>query len=102
MTIPVTSVLSVSRSKKLDCGELAKDLHRAGIFTNVVKNITYTDAKEYGCQFTQSVSEKKEIETIWLALKDKYNFQCAHLKLGNSYQGCILDYLSPSNCPHQS
>jgi hypothetical protein len=100
MSIPVTAVLSVSRKQPLNCDELAKDLYNAGIFTNVVKNTTYTDTKEYGCRLTQTVTKKKELEMIWNMLRPKYGFQCAHLKLGDCYQGCILDYLPKTNCPH--
>lgn len=100
MSIPVTSVLSVSRKTPLNCEELAKDLHKIGIFTNVEKNITYTDTKEYGCRLTQTVTKKKELQNIWKTIKNKYGFDCAHLKLGDSYQGCILDYLPDTNCPH--
>lgn len=100
MSIPVTSVISVSRKKELNCEELAKDLHKVGIYTNVTKNITYTDTKEYGCRLTQTVTKKKELETIWKTIQPKYKFKCAHLKLGDSYQGCILDYLPDTRCPH--
>lgn len=100
MSIPVTSVLSVSRRQPLNCEELAQDLHKIGIFTNVVKNTTYTDHKEYGCRLTQTVTKKKELVDIWTTIQPKYGFQCAHLKLGDSYQGCILDYLPDTKCPH--
>ena len=53
---------------------------------------------EYGCRLTQSTSTKDEIQNIWTILQEKYNFKCAHLKVGNIYDGCVLNYLRPSLC----
>ena len=61
MSIYITSVLSVSRKHPINCDEIAKDLHKIGIYTSVVKNTTYTDTKEYGCRLTQTVTKKKEL-----------------------------------------
>ena len=92
MSIYITSVLSVSRKHPINCDEIAKDLHKIGIYTSVVKNTTYTDTKEYGCRLTQTVTKKKELVDIWNTIKLKYDFTCAHLKLGDNYQGCIFKY----------
>ena len=47
------------------------------------------------------MTEKKELTTLWTTLKDKYNFICAHVKVGDQFEGCILDFLAPSKCPNK-
>ncbi len=53
---------------------------------------------EYGCRIIQPISSKYEIEKTWMMLKNKYKFDCAHLKIDGLYSGCVLDYLRPSLC----
>ena len=111
MSIKVSSTISVSSPTYLDCNKLAEFLGNSGIITSVSSNISilpktiefrgkkYTSTvKEKGCRLTQSVSEKDEIQIIWDKLKNEYGFKCAHLNLGNQFDGCILDYLAPSRC----
>ena len=93
-----TAILSVSSEAPLNCYDLAKFLSRAGVMTNVTANITTQPNVEYGCRVVQPVSTKNEIEKTWHLLKDRYRFECAHLKIDGIYSGCILDYLRPSLC----
>lgn len=98
MSIYVPSTLSVSRKKKLDCEELADYLSQLGIQTLVTKNISNQPQREYGCQLTQAIRIKKDVENIWIPLKEKYGFHCAHISVANIFNGCILDFLEPSKC----
>ena len=94
----VSSILSVSKKEKLDCEEMAKYLSKNNIITSINSNISATPKIEYGCRLYQSISSKNDIEKLWNLLKDKYDFKCGHLKVGNSFDGCILNYLQPSKC----
>lgn len=99
MPFYLSSTLSVSKDKKLNCEELARFLGDNNIITSVTPNISTTPKIEYGCRLQQSVSSKNDIENIWNLLRDKYDFKCAHIKLDGVYDGCIINYLRPSNCP---
>jgi len=98
MTFTVSSVISVSRKMPLDCNELAEFLGKAKIITDVTSNITMQPKKEYGCRLVQSVNSKREIEKIWNIMQSTYKFECAHLRVEGKFDGCILDYLAPTNC----
>lgn len=110
MTLNVTATISVSKTEKLDCNELAEFLGKCGILTSVTPNISIVPTtseyknlgiktkKEYGCRLVQNIDSKDEIKDIWDKLKKKYGFNCAHLTLGNTFDGCILNYLAPSKC----
>ena len=102
-TIPTTVTISVSRKEPLDCRRMAEFLGAAGIKTSVTPNFTAQPEKENGCRLVHSVTTKSEIGTIWNKLHTQYGFECAHLTVGNKYDGCILDFLPPSRCgkgPH--
>ena len=100
MSFTVSSSLAISRTEPLDCEKVAEFLGKAGIITDVTSNISIQrNGKEYGCRLVQSLTSKGDIEHIWTKLRDKYNLQCAHLTIGNQYDGCILNYLTPSKCP---
>ena len=98
----VSSTLSVSRKDKLNCEEMAEFLSTLNIKTLITSNISLTPHKEYGCQLTQSITSKNDIKNIWEPIKKKYDFNCAHLKVGNSFNGCVLDYLSNTKCSDTS
>ena len=74
-------------------------LSENNIITSISSNISSTPGIEYGCRLHQSVDSKKDIENILNLLKIRYDFKCAHLKLGDVYDGCILNFLVPSKCP---
>ena len=95
----ISSVLSVSKKDKIDCENMAIYLSENNIITSISSNISSTPGIEYGCRLHQSVDSKKDIENIWNLLKIRYDFKCAHLKLGDVYDGCILNFLVPSKCP---
>ena len=96
--IYVTSKLSVSQKEKLDCVKMAKYLSHFNIITSITSNISTQPHIEYGCNLTQSISSKKDIGKIWFLLQKKYNFKCGHLKVGDAFDGCILNYLAESKC----
>ena len=98
----VSSTLPVSRKEKLDCEEMANFLSTLNIKSLITSNISLTPNKEYGCQLTQSINSKNDIYDIWIPIKKKYGFNCAHLKVGNSFNGCVLDYLAKTNCSDTS
>ena len=99
MTIAISATLSVSRKQKLNCSELAECLKQSNIISLVTSNISTLPHKEYGCQITQSINSKKDINNLWTTLKNRYGFECAHLNIHGYYSGCVLDYLAPSKCP---
>ena len=92
-----TSTISVSK-KNLDCSQIANILSKHGILSSITSNITTIPHIENGCNITQSISNKTEIINIWNILKDKYNLTCAHLKINDKYDGCILDFIKKSEC----
>jgi len=100
----MSSTLSVSKEANLDCVKMATLLAKHNIYTSISPNISTLPhpvkgiTLEYGCRLRQSTSTKDEIQNIWTILQEKYNFKCAHLKVGNIYDGCVLDYLRPSLC----
>ena len=110
MTLNVSATISVSKTEELDCNNLAEFLGKCGIVTSVSSNISFVPTtseykrlgiitkKEYGCRLVQTVDSKDDIKNIWNRLQKKYGFKCAHLKLGNTFDGCILNYLAPSKC----
>ena len=77
---------------------MAYYLSEHNIVTSISSNISTQPHIEYGCNLTQSVSSKEDIRKIWNLLKIKYNFNCGHLKVGDAYDGCILNYLAKSKC----
>tara|TARA_B100000925_G_C21720721_1_gene350776 strand:+ start:315 stop:605 length:291 start_codon:yes stop_codon:yes gene_type:complete len=91
--------LSVSSSDNIDCKNMAKYLSKLGIVTSITSNISTTPNIEYGCRLSNYINSKKDLEFLWNNLKNRYNFKCGYLELGDIYKGCILDYLRPSICP---
>lgn len=77
---------------------MAYYLSQNNIITSISSNISTQPHIEYGCNLTQSITSKEDIKKIWNLLKIKYNFKCGHLKVGDAYDGCILNYLGKSKC----
>jgi hypothetical protein len=98
MNLYVNSTISVSRKEPISCTDIAKYLSKSGIKSLVRSNISTQPQLEYGCQIIQSSQSKHEIKNVWELLRNKYRFQCAHVKVGNSFEGCILDFIEPSKC----
>ena len=98
MEINISSTLSVSRKENLNCEQMAKYLGKLGIITSITPNISAQPEIEYGCRLVQSITSKEDVKNIWEKLHKKYNFECAHLNIPNKFDGCILDFLSPTNC----
>ena len=96
--LSVTSKLSVSQKNYLDCEKMAIYLGKNKIVTSITNNVSTQPEIEYGCTLTQSISSKDDIKKIWNLLKNKYDFNCGHLKVGDSFDGCILNYLAKSKC----
>jgi len=94
----ITSKLSVSQSQKLDCEKMAFYLSKNNIITSITSNISTQPEIEYGCNLYQSISSKEDIRKIWSLLKKKYDFKCAHLKVGDAFDGCVSDFLTKSKC----
>lgn len=99
MSFTISSTLSISRKRELNCEKVAEFLGKAGLITDVTKNISYQrDGRENGCRLTQSISSKSEIERMWTLLKKEYELECAHLHVLGKYDGCVLNYIAPSQC----
>ena len=94
------SIHSIEITNKMDILEIgaANGVATYQIASKEPQSIVGSDIVQY--QINQTVTKKKELETIWKTIQPKYKFKCAHLKLGDSYQGCILDYLPDTRCPH--
>ena len=99
MPFLISSSLSVSRKAELDCKEMAKYLSKLGIKTSITSNISTQPELENGCRLIHSITSKEDMKFIWEKLKNKYNFDCAHLNIPNKFDGCILDFLAESKCP---
>jgi hypothetical protein len=98
MDIHLTSVISVSRKEKLDCKEMANYLSKCGIKCSITQNFTTQPNNENGCRIVKSIHSKDEIKYLWKKLKQKYNFNCGHIKVNSKYEGCILDFIRPTAC----
>lgn len=49
-----------------------------------------------------SVTKRKIVDSIWPALRDSFGLTCAYVhEDGIGFNGCILDYDTPTNCPHR-
>ena len=94
----VTSTISVSREDELDCNKVAEYMASCGIITSITSNMSFQSSMENGCRLRQTIESKFEVKNIWHILKNKYNFNCAHVYIPGIYTGCILDYLKPSVC----
>ena len=91
-----TATFSVSKEGELDCKKMAEFLGRAGYNVDVSSNSTYLEGKgEKGCRLRMGSSR---VKSVWESLKEKYGFECGHIKVESNYNGCILDYLAPSKC----
>jgi hypothetical protein len=90
--------LSVSRIDNLDCTEMAKYLSKHGIITSITSNISTAPHIEYGCRLNNTINSKDDLLYLWNTLTKKYEFKCGHLKIGDFYEGCILNYLRPTLC----
>ena len=98
----ITYTLSVSTKNNLDCTEMAKYLSKSGILTSITSNVSTCPHLEYGCRLNNTINSKEDIHKLWTILTNKYDFKCGHLKLGDIYEGCILNYLRPSLCSTKS
>lgn len=98
MTLFISSTLSVSRRGKLDCDEISRYLESMGIISLIKSNVSTQPHREHGCQMTQAITSRDDIRKIWEPLQKKYGFTCAHVSVGNIFDGCVLDFLAPTNC----
>lgn len=97
-----TVQLSVSRNN-LNCINVVKTLIKCGINASVTENITTICNKkkcwiENGCRIIMSDMDKEKITNVWNTLKHKHKFNCCHIKIESDYQGCIKDFIRPSEC----
>tara|TARA_B100000683_G_C12015623_1_gene359798 strand:- start:155 stop:490 length:336 start_codon:yes stop_codon:yes gene_type:complete len=96
--------LSISK-KHLNCLEIAKYLKTVGIMASITPNTTVVCNQhkcklENGCRILLNDCDKQIIkEKIWEPIKNKNQLNCAHIKIPNTFSGCIYDYLRDSNCP---
>lgn len=101
-----SSELSISSDTIKDCNKVAEFFQKNRIMCSVTENITVVSNNngkfilEKGCRIKMG-SHKPEIinNHLWNKLKNEYNLTCAHLHVEGKYKGCILNYLTDSNCP---
>ena len=97
-----TFVLSISR-QNLDCSEVAEYMRKMKIPCSVTPNITVqkcTTNKD--CEIEQGCSvifNDEPVSEVWKNLKSEFDLTCAHLRGHSNYEGCIYDYVRPTNCP---
>lgn len=100
-----TSILSISSKKINSCHDVAEKLKEFGILSQVKSNetIMVENGKYYiekGCNILLPGLNRKFIgEKVWEPLKEEFELDCAHLKVNDKFNGCIYDFLRPSNCP---
>ena len=103
-----TSTLSISSPSIPDCSEVAEYFKQCKIRCHVVPNWTVectdkttdTYAIESGCQIKIGNHSPYLINALFFdKLKERFDLQCAYLKVDGKYQGCIYDYFEKSKCP---
>lgn len=96
-----TSILTIS-SNTIDkeCINVIKKMKNHGINCNVIINKSIQNDKiENGCQITLCGLNLRYLEDkVWKNLKKDFNLKCANLYIPGIYNGCIINYLSPSKC----
>ena len=91
--------LEISVSKiNLDCETLAHTLMKCGVVSSVSPNVSIICEegkcwKEKGCRIITKELNSEKLVDFWYTLKHGYGFSCAHLKIPNKYDGCILEYI---------
>ena len=89
----------------LSCEDVIELMHFHNIMCNISTNKTIIPssgsvklpAVENGC--TLNIHRREDVSLAWSALQFKFGFTCAYLDLAPTFQGCILDFVRPSNCP---
>jgi len=98
--------LSVS-NKTLKCDDIAQYLVRAGVVASITQNqsILCDNKKpdachiEYGCRILFGQASKETVSMVWKDIKKNNELTCAHIKVPNTFSGCIYDFLRETKCP---
>ncbi len=101
-----TFVLSISK-KGLKFRKVVDFLHEElNLPCSVTENCSILSSSdddstyiEDGCQIIFQEDEKHTVESIWEELQQKFSLKCAHLVGRVHFNGCVYDYLRPSDCP---
>lgn len=93
--------LFVSKSN-LSCDDVMKLMHSHNIMCNISTNKTITPSSgavnvENGC--TLNIHRIEDVSLAWDTLQLRFGFTCAYLDIAPKFQGCILDFVRPTNCP---
>ncbi|ALH23413.1 hypothetical protein ceV_507 [Chrysochromulina ericina virus CeV-01B] len=103
--------ISISH-QNINCNDIINKLYKCNIESRVIETTSvFKNSIEKGCLVTLPVeySDQKLLSKVWNEINN--NLNCAHIKIGSSYDGCILNYLNykdkyynnikPINlCPH--
>lgn len=93
------------------CAYIIDAFQKANIEGKFVPNISIIDKQlELGCTVTlpKQYTSKASISSIWEITKysipnnsifSQTEYDCAHIKINNEFQGCIYNYLKPDFCP---
>ena len=97
MAIQHALEISVSKTN-LECEAIANTLTKCGIISSVSPNISILCKngecwKEKGCRILTKELKSDKIVDFWHTLQHVYGFSCAHLKIPNKFDGCILEYI---------
>ena len=103
-----SGILSVS-ANDIDCHKIAKMMKDFGIHCSITENWSVVPSRihgdvklERGCRMLinhiDPTSNDLE-EKVWKPIKKEFNIECAHLSIGNMFNGCIYNYFRKSDCP---
>ena len=91
--------LSVSDNNNNGCKNIIEKLKKCKIDWRLIETNSIVDGNiEKGCLITlgEKWNSKTNLNYFWNLIKKDYT--CAHLDIPGKYNGCILNYLSPSIC----
>jgi len=92
--------ISVSNTKQTNCKHIVEKFFNFKINCRVIETLSVVDDNiETGCLITfgKEYNDKTSVNNIWNLIKKDYI--CSHIKIDGLFDGCIYDYIRPSNCP---
>ena len=105
-TIP-SAQLSISSSRiDAECKTTIEILRSFNLPASVTPNKSispYNSQMENGCRikFSEAPYRDQLQNEIWPRMRQDLGLKCAHYKVDGLFNGCLLDYLRPSKCPHK-
>jgi hypothetical protein len=88
------------------CEGVINLLKKNNIYSKVTPNVSICDdgKTELGCTIRLPRKYGDENKNLvikdWCLIKKNTGIQCGHLWISGKYDGCVLDYIENSVCPH--